>query len=106
MYVRRRLESTRLLDKRGRGKRTVTAAATPVAANIVDARSEWGSAGAGTPRPWAFLSVFENDSGPETTAVLKEPDEMIKRHMPKAGRSIVSTTRPLEGVPRSSGSVS
>jgi len=96
----------------GGKKRTVSGRGNPsnerifIAANIVDAqliRSEWGVRVLELldllGEENVFLSVFENDSGPEATAALQELDETIKRYMPKAGRSIVSTTLPLEGVP-------
>lgn len=78
-----------------------------IAANIVNAKlidQEWG---------WrvmelmdllgpenVFLSVFENDSGPDTTRALKLLSQRITEHMPAAGQSIVSTTLPFSGVPR------
>jgi len=44
--------------------------------------------------------IFENDSGPETKAALKDLDKLIAENIPKAGRSIVSTTLPLTAIPR------
>ncbi|KAI5781267.1 cryptococcal mannosyltransferase 1-domain-containing protein [Geopyxis carbonaria] len=78
-----------------------------IAANIVNAdliNNEWG------PRVMelldllgpenVFISVFENDSGPETRAALHTLDARIAAHMPAAGRSIVSTQLPFSGVAR------
>ncbi|CUS15005.1 unnamed protein product [Tuber aestivum] len=78
-----------------------------IAANIIDAdliNGAWGNAvmelmdliGGGN----VFLSIFENDSGPETKAALEDLDKLIAESIPKAGRSIVSTTLPLAAIPR------
>ncbi|KAG0639101.1 cryptococcal mannosyltransferase 1-domain-containing protein [Tuber brumale] len=78
-----------------------------IAANIIDAgliNGAWGNAvmelmdliGGEN----VFLSIFENDSGPETRAALEDLDKLIAENIPKAGRSIVSTTLPLAAIPR------
>ncbi|PWW77853.1 Glycosyltransferase Family 69 protein [Tuber magnatum] len=78
-----------------------------IAANIIDAdliNGAWGNAvmelmdliGGEN----VFLSIFENDSGPETKAALEDLDKLVAGNIPKAGRSIVSTTLPLAAIPR------
>ncbi|KAI5814473.1 cryptococcal mannosyltransferase 1-domain-containing protein [Pyronema omphalodes] len=78
-----------------------------IAANIVDAgliSGAWGERLLETMdilgEENVFLSIFENDSGQATKDALKGLEEKIKKRLPKAGVSIVSTTLPLEGVPR------
>jgi len=97
----------------GRKKTTATGRGNPnnerifIAANIVDAElieKEWGSRVMELidllGEENVFLSIFENDSGPEARKALGTLSNRIKAHMPKAGQSIVSTTLPFSGVPR------
>jgi len=95
----------------GSNKTTVTGRGNPnnehvfIAANIVNAHlieAEWGDRvmelidllGERN----VFLSIFENDSGVETTRALEGLSARIKTHMPNAGQSIVSTALPLSEI--------
>ena len=100
-------------DSDGHAKTTTPGRGNPnnerifIAANIVDAElitSEWGDRVMELldllgPKN-VFLSIFENDSGNATTQALQTLDQRIAAHMPDAGRAIVSTTLPLDSVPR------